>query len=82
MKTYVASLLKRTVAQPGIKPGSLVNHSKTNKTKITKTEISANDIFPSFLYSSFITAYASLSRSFFSPQPKDFFRLNTETFCI
>lgn len=74
-KTHAPCWLKSTVAQPSMKPGSLVNHRSTSRTKMVSTANSANFMRPSLLYSSFITLYASLSLLDFMPQPNDCFRL-------
>lgn len=74
-KTHGPFLLKSTVAQPSMKPGSLVNHRITSRMKMVSTANSENFMDPSFLYSSLITLNASLSLSDFTPQPNDCFRL-------
>lgn len=73
------SSVKRTFAQPGMKPGALVNHRSTSRTKMVSTATSANFIRPSFLYSFSITLYPSLSLSDLPPQPKVCFRLKRGT---
>lgn len=73
--SHFLSLLKSTEAQPGMKPGSLVNHRTICRMKINSTQPSAKLILPNFLYSSLMTWYASLSPSFFWPHPKDFLKL-------
>lgn len=81
-KTHAPCWLKSTVAQPSMKPGSLVNHRTTSRTKMMSTANSANFMRPSLLYSSFITLYASLSLLDSTPQPNDFFRLRRKGFKI
>lgn len=75
-KPITHSLLKSTVAQPSMKPGSLVNHRTTRVTNTISTATSAKQMLPSFRYSCFITLYASLSRSVLMPQPNDFLMLH------
>lgn len=76
LQTHVTlSIVNSTFAQPGMKPGALVNHRITSRTKMVSTAISANFIGPSFLYSFSITLYPSLSLSDRPPQPKVCFRL-------
>lgn len=58
--------------QPGMKPGSRVNHRPTSRKKQSRTLISAKERGPSFLYSAHSTSCADFSSLFFSRlQPQD-----------